>query len=525
MSFNTRYNLIFQLLFTLGIIFSGVTKGQTTAPDSALNNIIGSLEGERISLAQVVELAMKNSTSLGKVHALYMAAEGNLTRQRGYFDPSFYFNIYYNDLDIPTSSFFAGADVLQTQETTAQTGLTLNLPIGTQLELALNTYTLNSNSQFAFLDPEYNGFGSLSFRQPLLEGFTANGRKDLTFAESEFDAAKALYDQEVINITSEVEIAYWNLYTAERNYGVQKLVRDRAYEFLIETQLREEAGLVGPEQVANAKTFLAEQEILFIDQEEDLDNKSDELSTIIGIWPGPDLPRFKTTENPPSEFPIEPVDAMIDYALEANLQLKAVQDEINASNTLVDAASWNVLPSLDLLGSISSSGIGGDSQTIIFGSDTLQTTTSGSFGDMLNQVITRDYPGWSIGVELSLPIGFRTDIGEKDRLVALTDNVEQRYSELSREIEKLIRKAHRELLHGNSRLRAATDGVEAAQEQVRIGRIEFQNGRTTAFELVRLGEDFAKAQRRYSEALVRTVNAVAKLKQLTSGKYPGKSNL
>jgi len=273
MSFNTRYNLIFQLLFTLGIIFSGVTKGQTTAPDSALNNIIGSLEGERISLAQVVELAMKNSTSLGKVHALYMAAEGNLTRQRGYFDPSFYFNIYYNDLDIPTSSFFAGADVLQTQETTAQTGLTLNLPIGTQLELALNTYTLNSNSQFAFLDPEYNGFGSLSFRQPLLEGFTANGRKDLTFAEFEFDAAKALYDQEVINITSEVEIAYWNLYTAERNYGVQKLVRDRAYEFLIETQLREEAGLVGPEQVANAKTFLAEQEILFMDQEEDLDNK------------------------------------------------------------------------------------------------------------------------------------------------------------------------------------------------------------------------------------------------------------
>ena len=55
---------------------------------------------------------------------------------------------------------------------------------------------------------------------------------------------------------------------------------------------------------------------------------------------------------------------------------------------------------------------------------------------------------------------------------------------------------------------------------MRIGRIEFQNGRTTAFELVRLGEDFAKAQRRYSEALVRTVNAVARLKQLTSGRYP-----
>lgn len=524
MSRTKNYNFSGQLIVVIVFILSGLIRGQTTAPDSALQIILENLEGKHISLSEVKDLAMKNSTSLGKVKTLYMAAEGNLTKQRGYFDPGFYFNLYYNDLDVPTSSFFAGADVLKTKETTAQTGLTLNLPIGTQLELGLNTYSLNTNSQFAFLDPEYDGFGSLSFRQPLLQGFTANGRKDLTFAEFEYDAAKALYDQEVINTTSEVEIAYWNLYTAERNYGVQKLVRDRANDFLIETQLREEAGLVGPEQVANAKTFLAEQEILFIDQEEDLDNKSDELSTLIGIWPDPITPRFKTTETPPSKFPIDPIEAMIDYALEANLQLKAIQDEIDATNTLVDAAAWNVLPSLDLLGSISSSGIGGDSKTIVFGSDTLRTTTSGSYGDMLNQVITRDYPGWSIGVELSLPIGFRSDIGEKDRLEALTDNVEQRYIELSREIEKSIRKAHRELMHGNGRLRAAEDGVDAAQEQVRIGRIEFQNGRTTAFELVRLGEDFAKAQRRYSEALVRTVNAVAKLKQLTSGKYPENIN-
>jgi hypothetical protein len=63
------------------------------------------------------------------------------------------------------------------------------------------------------------------------------------------------------------------------------------------------------------------------------------------------------------------------------------------------------------------------------------------------------------------------------------------------------------------------DGVRAAQEQVRIGVIEFQNGRLTAFELVRLSEDFAIAQRRYSDALVRTAKSAATLKQLTSGRY------
>ena len=50
--------------------------------------------------------------------------------------------------------------------------------------------------------------------------------------------------------------------------------------------------------------------------------------------------------------------------------------------------------------------------------------------------------------------------------------------------------------------------------------IEFQNGKLTAFELVRLAEDFAVAQQRYSDALVKTVKAAADLRQLTSGYYP-----
>ena len=214
------------------------------------------------------------------------------------------------------------------------------------------------------------------------------------------------------------------------------------------------------------------------------------------------------------------LDELIKYALENNLELQAVRKEIDVANSSLDAAIWEVLPRLDLVGSLVSSGIGGDSQNIIFGGDTLRTTTGGSFGDMLSQVFKRKFPGWSVGIELSVPIGFRTGLGKQDRLEALVSFAEQQYIELSRNLEQLVRNAHRELSNGNKRLKVATFGVEAAQEQVRIGVIEFQNGRITAFELVRLGEDFAKAQRRYSESLVRTVNALATLKQLTSGRFP-----
>jgi outer membrane protein TolC len=448
-----------------------------------------------------------------------------LRRERGFFDPELFFIINHEDLREPTASFFAGADVLVTQQTTSQTGLRLNLPIGTELELALNTISLKTNSIFASLNPEYDAFGSLSFRQSLLGGFIASGRKELTNAELQYDAAKARYDQEVLAVESAVEQMYWRLYTSERDYGVQKLTRDRAEAFLKETELRQKAGMVGPNQVANAKTFLAEQELLLIDREEQLDIQSDQLAVLIGVRPEKGQSRFKVVDDPPNDFAVEPVDEMVESALNNNLELQAAQKEVDAANSLADASGWEALPHVDLVGSLISSGIGGDPQEISFpGIPPMTPTTNGSFGDVLSQVFKRKFPGWSIGVELSLPIGLRPGLGEKDRLEAQALNMQQRYLELSRILEQQIRTAHRELSHGNDRLRIATDGVEAAEEQVRIGIIEFQNGRITAFELVRLSEDFAVAQRRYSEALVRTVNAVATLRQLTSGVYSATTN-
>jgi outer membrane protein TolC len=124
-----------------------------------------------------------------------------------------------------------------------------------------------------------------------------------------------------------------------------------------------------------------------------------------------------------------------------------------------------------------------------------------------------------VGVEISVPIGLRSGLGEQDRLEAELVIAEQRQIALTRILEEEVRSSYREVFNGKRRLTAAKEGVHAAQEQVRIGLIEFQNGRSTAFELVRLGADFAVAQQRYSQALVRSAKAAANLRQLTSGAY------
>ncbi len=512
--------LIFLIFLTVLNIIPE-SKGQNVVnPDSALPIILDNLPGEKITLDRAQEYAKENSTSLKQAEALYMASLGTLRRERGSFDPVFFLNLNYNDQEIPTASFFSGASVLKTQETDASTGLRMNLPIGTQLNFSISSIRSATNSQFAFLNPEYDAFGSISIRQPLLSGFTTSARKNLKQAELIAESSEAQYKQETLMLNSSVEQSYWNLYAAERDYAVQKLILERAESLLKEAELREKSGLVGPGQVANAKTFWTEQKLLMIDSEERLDTESDRFAVLLGVRPGSGSTRFVTVDDPPDEFPSASVDDLVEHTLDNNLDLLAAKKHIEIANALVEAAAWQSLPQVDVFGSIKSNALGGTSQPVIFGGDTLLSRNSGSYGDVLSQIFKRDYPGWSIGVEITVPIGLRSGLGEKDRLEAGAYGVKQNYTELARVLEQQIRQSFRELIHGNERLKAATEGVNAAQEQVRIGMIEFRNGRLSAFEIVRFGQDFGIAQRRYSDALVKTVKAISELRQLTSGYYP-----
>jgi len=503
------------------IVWIGLGNAQirTTNPDSALENILSRLEGTHLGLQAALQYALKNATSVHTAEAAYSAARGAVRREAGTFDPELFFRFEYLDQEQPTASFFAGAPVLLTTDASSNAGLRWRFPTGTNVEASMGALRLNTNSAFAFLNPQFTTFGSVTLRQSLLGGSYFSARKQLTKAERDREAAKARYDQAVLTTRTQVETGYWDLYAAERDYAVQKLTRDQAEAFLRETETRAKAGLIGPNQVANARTFLAEQEILLLDREEQLDRTSDQFASLIGVRPDGSMRRFSTVDKPPTDFPLEDVEGLVQQAIQSNLDLQASRADIDSWRTLSKAAGWEALPRIDLVGSLGGSGLSGTARDVVFGGDSLRINVSGGLEDALNQSFKRDFPSWSVGVEVSVPIGFRSGLGERQRLEADMQIAEQRYIEQKRALEEQVRASYRELFHGAQRLKAAKEGVDAAQEQVRIGLIEFQNGRSTAFELVRLGADFALAQQRYSQALVRSTKAAATLKRLTSGAY------
>ena len=518
----SRYSLLYGVCFAT-LVAAVPVRGQIQPvnPDSALQHILDTIEGTPLKLEDAVDRAVENATDARSAEASYRSALGVVRREAGAFDPALFFSFDYADQKTPTATFFSGAPVLNTVQTTARGGIRMSLPFGTDIEASLNTVRLQTNSSFASLNPQYTTFGAISVRQPLLGGFLASGNKDLAKAEQDLDAAKARYDQQILAVRAQVEQTYWDLYAGERDYAVQRLVREQAVAFLRDTETRAKTGLVGPNQVASAKTFLAEQEILSLDREEQLDRFSDRLSSLIGMKPPEGSPRLTAVDHPPDQFAPVDVDNLVREAMDRNLALQAAQKEVASQRILSTAAFWDALPQVDVVGSLGGNGLAGTGREISFNGQTFPAPQSAPFGDAVSQALKRDYPTWSLGVEVSIPIGLRSGLGEQDRLEAEVAIAEQRAIAYSRSLEEQVRASYRELEHGQRRLKAAREGVAAAQEQVRIGLIEFQNGRTTAFELVRLGADFAGAQQRYSQALVRSAKAAANLKQLTSGAFPG----
>ncbi len=499
------------------------TRLEPASPDSALQLTLQQIAGEPLSLADALSEALARSTAVQSVLAEVRAAGGTVRREQGVFDPELYGELERTADDTPTASFFAGADVLETEDTRAEAGARWRLPFGTELSASLNTTRLETNSAFATLSPQYDTFGQLEIVQPLLKGFGRGSSAWLDAAEEGLSLAEARYVDVRFAVVAEVERLYWALFAAERDHAVQVLIRDQAEAFLQESQLRADAGLVGPGATANARVFFVQQSQAALDTEELYDRISDQLATLMGRRPGGDLKRFHPVDQPPAAFPGFDEEALVATAQARSLQVTAAERGVAVARALAAGAHTNALPQLDLFGALGGRGLAGTGREVVFdfggGPDTLRSDLDTGLGDSVDQVLGRDFPTWSLGLRFAVPFG-GSDKGERDRLDAEVARAEQELESVRRDLEATVRAQVRALERGQTRLALAGEGVAASLEQVRIGRLEYRSGRTTTFELVRLGADLADQQRRYSAALVRTAESAALLRRLTAGAYP-----
>jgi outer membrane protein TolC len=241
-----------------------------------------------------------------------------------------------------------------------------------------------------------------------------------------------------------------------------------------EVARREEAVIVQTQAIANAEDFLKR---LINDPE------SEEF------WALTITPLDQPTE---SEVQIDLEDS-VRTALER-------RPELDQSRTELDTRSYNVRytrnqlrPQVDLVGQLVYTGLGG---TRFIRDDLAGSVIGeipGGYSDALDQMVGLDFYNWSVGLQVSYPIGHSSESAQHAQ--AQVDYRRQRASIEGQElvVAQEVRTAARGVDTGRKRIQATRVARELAQRRLEAEQKKFEVGMSTSFLIVQTQRDLTEA--------------------------------
>lgn len=304
---------------------------------------------------------------------------------------------------------------------------------GTQLSFRNNNVYTDNNNPLSTGNPPGGGFQVLSdwyrtnlefeVRQPLLRGRGAFiQRMPVVISRIGTDQELANMEAQLQNMVTNIEIRYWDLYSAYRNLDAAKTGRKAALETwrILKDQFEEGAD-VNIQQVAQA----GEQYYFFdssvIEAYNNLLVAESNLRWLMGIaaTDGQVIRPIDEASMAPMEFDWE---SSLNEALAYRPELRQERWEIKKKELSLAYAKNSLLPQLNVTGLYRWLGLGKDyaksGQT-----DGFPSRESGAW----NELMDGDYQEFALGVDYRLPIGFRRELS----------NVRNAQLKLAREVARL----------------------------------------------------------------------------------------
>lgn len=331
--------------------------------------------------------------------------------ERGIFEPAFVAGADYQDTLRPNNrqqtaqlGFFARPTFAE-RNTLYNAGLEFLLGTGARVRTGYALRDLNNNigasetNSLAFVGRQYETFVGISATQPLLKG----GGIDATTAKIRLAALASSvafqeYRRQVFLALASAEAAYWDLRLAQEQASITADSLATAAKVLADNEARLDVGKGSALDVVQAQAAVASRKARVAQARQTAFDYASRLSSLYSQFTGADAALPKAVDSPESPDPAPDAMASYQMAFVKNPDYMIRQQQVSQEKLRVAYLKNQKLPQLDLKGS--------------FGLNGLSRTPDGSLSDMARQ----DYPAWSLGVELRVPLG--GGIKEKNDLEA-----------------------------------------------------------------------------------------------------------
>lgn len=483
-----------------GGLLRGVPSTIRSVQSSALSSVTGGTGGSAGGASSLGGASSGGSDS---------ATGGTVITQTGVavpvLDPAFTFSGSAGHSSSPQSNTITtGLTALQFDSRAFTFGYTQNFLSGTGINVNWNNSWVKSNNPRLDLNPYWRPNMNLSISQKLLQGFgLAVNNRNIRVAKNNVKVSDLTFKLQVMTTVSGIVNLYWDLVSYNEDLKVKQKALEVAQKFYEDNKKQVEIGTLAPieivraeARVAQAQQELTNSETSLLQQESIVKNA---LSRSGLASPAVAEARVVPTDSLalPQADQLEPLGDLTERAIKNRPDIQ--QTAINLDNTKIGLAGSRsqLLPSLDVQGSFQNNSLAGSLNSLwnIPGAGpNADPFFVGGYGTALGQIFRRNFPDYSVGFQLNIPIRNRSAQADYVR-----DRLSLRQSELNaqRQVNELrvnVQNALTGVVQARARYQAAVKERQLQEQTLDAENKKYALGASTAFQVVQTQRDVAIAQ-------------------------------
>jgi outer membrane protein len=423
------------------------------------------------------------------------------------FDPTINSTIDWGHITSPQqNTVTTGTTSLVSTNTIANFNIQQNFATGGSATLSYNNTFSSQNSYLNLFNPVTSAYLDLSVSQPLLQGFgIATNNRPIRVAKNNLRAADIVFKQQVIVTVETVVQAYWLLVSANEDVEVKRQALALSQKLYSDNKKQVDVGSLAPIEIVRAEAEIASDEQAMVTSQTTVLQQETILKNALSrnglANSAVRAARIIATDRIqiPEVEKIEPIQDLVASALDNRPELQQSRIQLENQKILLTGARNLMLPSLSAFADVRNSGLAGDPNTLpVPGTNTPYAINQnpyfiGGYGNVLGQVFSRNFPNYSVGLQLSIPLRNRNAQANY-----ATAAVTLRQSELS--VQKLINQIHVDVQNALIAVEQARAQYSAAiksrilQEQtLDAEQKKYAVGASTPFLVIQAQRDLATA--------------------------------
>ncbi len=395
-------------------------------------------------------------------------------------------------------------------------GWTQGFSPGTQLSMTFDNTRLTSNAARYTYNPILSSSLGFTITQPLLRGFGIElNRRYIHIAKNNGKIADLVFRQQVIDTVAGIARLYTDLVSLNEDVNVKREALRLAERLYEDNKNKVDQGTLAPIEVTRAQAQVAVSRQALVSSEGLVQQQELIVKTALtrGGLANPAIRAAHIiatdTVTVPETEPVRPVEDLTAEAMRNRPDLAQAGIQVENSQISLKGSLNALRPELDVVGTVQNGGLSGDVNPAAAALTPGAALYPGGYGTALGQIFKNNFPTYSIGLQLNLPL--RNRVAQAD---AVRDELQVRQSQVRRQqfedqVRLEVADAYVAMQQARAAYEAAVQSRILQEQSVNVEQEVFNVGLATNYLVIQYQTYLAQA--RSTEVAAKGAYAKAKV--------------